>query len=173
VTNELNKNALLNVYTIALTKNPILANNGLKVVADYTLDNCPETDYLIIPGGSGTRALLKNEPFLAWFTRTASGCEHLLSVCSGSLVLAVTGLLKGLSATTHHQVFDELTELAPETQIVRNRRFVDNGKILTSAGVAAGIDMSLYMVGKLYGEKTAVKTAQYIEYDYSPGHGTA
>jgi len=93
------------------------------VVADYTLDNCPKTDYLIIPGGSGTRALLKNGPFLAWVTRTASGCDHLLSVCSGSLVLAVTGLLKGLSATTHHQVFDELTELAPETQIVRNRRF--------------------------------------------------
>ncbi len=172
VTNELNENALLNVYTIALTKNPILANNGLKVVADYALDNCPETDYLIIPGGSGTRALLKNEPFLAWVTRTASGCDHLLSICSGSLVLAVTGLLKGLSATTHHQVFDELTELAPETQIVRNRRFVDNGKILTSAGVAAGIDMSLYMVGKLYGEKTAVKTAQYIEYEYSPEHRT-
>ncbi len=131
VTNELNENALLNVYTIALTKNPILANNGLKVVADYTLDNCPKTDYLIIPGGFGTRALLKNEPFLAWVIRTASGCDHLLSICSGSLVLAVTGLLKSLSATTHHQVFDELTELAPETQIVRNRRFVDNGKILT------------------------------------------
>jgi len=172
VTNELNENKLLNIYTIALNNNPILAKNGLKVVADYTLDNCPKTDYLIIPGGSGTRALLKNGPFLAWVTRTASGCDHLLSVCSGSLVLAVTGLLKGLSATTHHQVFDELTELAPETQIVRNRRFVDNGKILTSAGVAAGIDMSLYMVGKLYGEKTAVKTAQYIEYEYSPGHRT-
>ena len=172
-TNELNENKLLNIYTIALTDNPILAKNGLKVVADYTLDNCPKMDYLIIPGGSGTRALLKNEPFLAWFTRTAFDCEHLLSVCSGSLVLAVTGMLNGLSATTHHQVFDELTELAPKTEIVRNRRFIDNGKILTSAGVAAGIDMSLYMVGKLYGEKTAVKTAQYIEYDYSPEHGTA
>ncbi len=87
-------------------------------------------------------------------------------------MLAVTGLLNGLSATTHHQVFNELTEPVPETQIARNPRFVDNGKILTSAGVAAGIDMSLYMVGKLYGEKTAVKTTQYIEYEYSPEHRT-
>ena len=176
VTDELNGYKLLNVYTIALSSGPILAKNGLKVVADYTLDNCPQPDYLIIPGGTGTRALLKDESFLSWITRTASGCDHLLSVCSGSLVLAVTGLLKGLSATTHHQVFEELTALAPETRIIRNRRFVDNGKILTSAGVAAGIDMSLYMVRKLYGEETAVKTAQYIEYDYSPepnwGHDT-
>lgn len=171
--NERNDYQLLNVYTTALTKNPIHAKNGLKVVADYTLDNCPKMDYLIVPGGSGTRALLKNDSFLSWFTRAASGCDHLLSICSGALILAATGLLNGLSATIHHQVFDELIELAPKTQIVRNRRFIDNGKILTSAGVAAGIDMSLYMVAKLYGEKTAATTAQYIEYDYSPDQITA
>lgn len=167
VTNELNKDELLNVYTIALTKDPIHAKNGLKVIADYTLETCPKIDCLIIPGGSGTRKLLINEPFLAWVTQTAPGCDHLLSICSGALVLAVTGMLNGLSATTHHQVFDELIELAPETQIVRNQRFVDNGKIITSAGVAAGMDMSLYMVAKLYGQKTAAKTAQYIEYEYA------
>ncbi len=84
------------------------------------------------------------------------------------VVLAVTGLLKGLKATTHHQVLDELASLAPDTEVIRNQRFVDNGKILTSAGVAAGIDMSLYMIGRLYGEDMAHKAAQYIEYDYTP-----
>ncbi len=167
VTNELNEYKLLSVYTIALTEGPVLAKNGLMVVADYTLENCPKPDYLIIPGGSGTRALLKKESFISWVAKTASGCDHLLSVCSGSLVLAVTGLLNGFSATTHHQVLDELAALAPETRVVRNRHFVDNGKIITSAGVAAGIDMSLYMVEKLYGKNMAVKTAKYIEYDYS------
>ncbi len=167
VTNELNEDKLLHVYTIALTEGPVRAKNGLKVLADYTLDNCPRPDYLIIPGGSGTRALLKNESFLSWVVKTAPGCDHLLSVCSGSLVLAVTGFLDGFSATTHHQVLDELIALAPKTQVVRNQRFVDNGKIITSAGVAAGIDMSLYMVEKLYGKNMAVKVAKYIEYDYS------
>jgi len=73
-----------------------------------------------------------------------------------------------LKATTHHQVLDELTALAPDTQVVRNQRFVDNGKILTSAGVAAGIDMSLYMIGRLYGDDMAVAAAHYIEYEYTP-----
>lgn len=167
VTNELNDYKLLNVFTVALTKDPVVAKNGLKVIADYTLDNCPGPDCLIIPGGSGTRALLKKESLISWVVKTASSCEHLLSVCSGSLVLAAAGLLNGCSATTHHQVLDELTALAPETRVVRNRRFVDNGKIVTSAGVAAGIDMSLYMVGKFYGENTAVNAAKYIEYEYS------
>ncbi len=168
VTNELNNHNLLNIYTLGLTTAPVLAKNGLKVVPDYAVDACPQPDYLVIPGGSGTRALLEDEKFLTWLTQTAPACENILSVCSGSLVLARIGLLNGLKATTHHQVFTELEALAPETEIIKNQRFLDNGKILTSAGVAAGIDMCLYMVNRLYGEDTAMKSAQYIEYNYNP-----
>jgi len=168
VTDELNNHDLLNVYTVGLTTDPVSARNGLKVVPDYALDDCPQPDYLVIPGGFGTRALLEDEKFLAWITQTAPLCENILSVCSGALILARTGLLKGLKATTHHGIFPELEALAPETEILRDKRFVDNGKILTSAGVTAGIDMCLYMVSRLFGEDTAVESAKYIEYTYSP-----
>ncbi len=168
VTDELNNHTLLNIYTVGLTTEPVLAKNGLKVIPDYTLSTCPHPNYLIIPGGAGTRALLNNKTLLFWITRTDPVCENIMSVCSGSLLLAATGLLNGLKATTHHQVFDELTSLAPTTEIINKQRFVDNGKIITSAGVTAGIDMSLYMVSRLYGNDMAVKTAQYIEYNYKP-----
>ncbi len=164
VVNELNQYELLNVFTIGETYRTIVAKNGLQVVPDYTLETCPSPDYLIIPGGSGTRALLKNEKVLNWINQAAPTCENILSVCSGSLVLGKLGLLKGLTATTHHEVFPELEAQAPDATIVRDKRFTDNGKILTSAGVAAGMDMSLYMVGRLFGEKQAKTTAQYIEY---------
>ncbi|MCP3922275.1 MAG: DJ-1/PfpI family protein [Desulfobacterales bacterium] len=163
VTDELSNHELLNVYTVG-QKATIRAKNGLKVVPDYSPKNCPAPDYLLIPGGSGTRPLLKDEKLLHWIVQIAENCENVLSVCTGSLVLAKAGLLKGLKATTHHEVIGELEEMAPETEIVKDQRFVDNGKILTSAGVAAGIDMSLYMVSRLYGEEMAVKIAKYIEY---------
>ncbi|MCP4717813.1 MAG: DJ-1/PfpI family protein, partial [Desulfobacteraceae bacterium] len=167
VTDELNDHTLLNVYTVGETRETIRAKNGLQVVPDYGIKNCPGPDYLVIPGGSGTRALLKTPAVLDWVTQTAVQCTHVLSVCSGSLVLAKTGLLKGLKACTHHEVLDELADLAQDTEICRDKRFADNGKILTSAGVAAGMDLSLYMVGKLFGQDQALKTANYIEYSYT------
>ncbi len=165
VTDELSNHKLLNVYTVG-QKAIIRAKNGLKVVPDYSSESCPAPDYLIIPGGSGTRPLLGDEKILDWIVQTATNCENVLSVCTGSLVLAKAGLLRGLKATTHHEAIGELEEMVPETEIVRDQRFVDNGKVLTSAGVAAGIDMSLYMVSRLYGEEMAVKIAKYIEYRY-------
>ncbi len=160
VTDELNNHTLLNVYTVGLTTKPILAKNGLKVIPDFALNTCPQPNYLIIPGGVGIRALLNNEAVLSWLTQTAPDCENILSVCSGSLLLAITGMLNDLKATTHHQVLDELTTLAPKAEVIKNQRFVDNGKILTSAGVAAGIDMSLDMIGSLYGKDMSKKPAQ-------------
>jgi len=164
VTNELAGYTLLDISVLGLTREPVRAKNGLTLVPDHDLESCPPPDYLIIPGGSGTRPLLKNQAFLDWLKGIALECDHILSVCSGSLVLAKAGLLTGLDATTHHEVLPELEVLAPDTRIHRDKRFTDNGKILTSAGVAAGMDMSLYMVEKLFGEKTARATAQYIEY---------
>jgi len=87
-----------------------------------------------------------------------------MSVCTGSLLLAKAGLLEGARATTHHEVFEELAALAPDTEIVRNERFVDNGQVITSGGISAGIDMSLYVIEQIYGKDAAQKTAAYMEY---------
>ena len=165
VTNELNNNKLFNVYTAALKRNPIIAKNGLSVNPDYDFTQAPRPDLLIIPGGYGTRKLLQQPDAINWIRENSSTAQKVMSVCTGALLLAKAGLLEGLKATTHYQVLDTLAELAPNTKILRNERFVDNGKILTSAGVSAGIDMSLYVVGLLYGQEEAKRTAKYIEYE--------
>lgn len=103
-----------------------------------------------------------------WIKSCSQKTELLLSVCTGALMLAKAGLLEGLSATTHHGAFDLLQEVAPNTTIQREQRFVDNGKIILSAGISAGIDMSLYVVAKLLGEEQAWETAHYMEYDWKP-----
>ncbi|MCG8685386.1 MAG: DJ-1/PfpI family protein [Desulfobacterales bacterium] len=166
VFNELNDYERLNVYTVAEDTDTILARNGLKVVPDYPLNTAPTPDYLIIPGGIGTRVLLENDIVLNWISKVSKTCDNIMSVCSGALILAKLGLLKGLSATTHYQIFDELKNIEPDANIIQDQRFTDNGKILTSAGVAAGIDMCLYMVGRLHGQDQAKATAQYIEYPF-------
>lgn len=166
VTNELNSSNLFNIRTVAESVTTIQARNGLQVVPDCDLTTCPEPDILVIPGGFGTRALLTNTRVLEWLQHAEKNCEKVLSVCSGALVLAQLGLLQGLQATTHHLVLDELKTMAADSKIVNDKRFVDNGRIITSAGVAAGIDMCLYMVGLLFGEDQAAMTAKYIEYEY-------
>ena len=165
VTNEIINYKLLNVYTVAQAKVPIIAKNGLSVNPHYDFSNAPKTDLLIIPGGFGTRAMLQQPNIIKWIRENSCGAEKVMSVCTGAFLLAKAGLLEGLKATTHYQVFDTLAELAPKTEILRNERFVDNGKILTSAGVSAGIDMSLHVVASLYGKEAANKTATYIEYE--------
>jgi transcriptional regulator GlxA family with amidase domain len=164
ITNELNDYTILNIYTVAQNKSPIIAKNGLSVNPDYELSEAPKPDLLIIPGGYGTRKLLQQPGAINWIKDNADPAEKVMSICTGALLLAKAGLLEGLKATTHYQVFDTLAELAPNTEILRNERFVDNGKILTSAGVSAGIDMSLHVIGLLYGKYEAIKTARYIEY---------
>ena len=101
---------------------------------------------------------------LDWITCSAQNAERVLSVCTGALLLAKIGLLGGIKSTTHHSAFETLTEIAPDTEIVRDARFVDSGKVITSAGISAGIDMSLYVIEQLYGTETARQTAAYMEY---------
>ncbi len=167
VTNELGSYRLMNIYTVAEEKRPIIARNGLSVNPDYAIVEAPHPDILILPGGNGTRPLLRQAHIIQWISDCARNAEKLLSVCSGALLLAQAGLLKGFRATTHHQVFETLEKLASETQIVRDQRFVDNGPIITSAGISAGIDMSLHVIGLLYGRETAEKSAAYMEYNFA------
>ena len=165
VTNELNDDKLFQVYTVSLTRAAVRAKNGLSVNADYSLGDCPAPDVLILPGGVGTRKLLEVPVVIDWVRACAAAAEQVLSVCTGSLLLARAGLLEGLKATTHHRVFDLLAELAPRTEILKGQRFVDNGRIVTSAGVSAGLDASLHVVGQLCGPELARRTAAYIEYE--------
>lgn len=130
------------------------------------LETCPQPDILLIPGGYGTRQQMHNQTLTSWIKEYSKQAELTLSVCTGALLLAKAGLLENLAATTHHLAIDLLQQIAPNTEIRANERFVDNGKIILSAGISAGIDMSLYVVAKLLGKEQAIETAEYMEYDW-------
>lgn len=151
------------VKTVAPTTS-VQTRGGLSVVPDFVLEQAPAFSILIVPGGPGARRELSNEKLLAWLRQQAAGAELVLSVCTGALLLAKANLVKGLKLTTHHLAFDELRALAPEAEILQGQRYVDNGKVILSAGVSAGIDMSLYVVGKLLGPAAAEAVAQRMEY---------
>jgi transcriptional regulator GlxA family with amidase domain len=158
--------AAFNVYLIAPKQRTILARNGLKVIPDYDLATAPAPDILLIPGGWGTRPLIHNPTVIGYIQQQAGQVERLLSVCTGAYLLAKADLLDGLQATTHHGSFEMLAELAPTATLVRDVKYVDNGRIVLSGGISAGINMSLYIVGQLLGEEVAQKTADYMEYDW-------
>ncbi|PSB34771.1 DJ-1/PfpI family protein [Chlorogloea sp. CCALA 695] len=166
VTGKQNNSQPFNVYTVAEHSKPILARNKLSINPQYAIANCPPSDILLVPGGFGTRQQMHNFVLIDWIRQSYLHSELLLSVCTGALLLAKAGLLENLAATTHHLAIDLLKEVAPNTEIRAGDRFVDNGKIILSAGISAGIDMSLYVVAKLLGKEEAIKTAEYMEYDW-------
>jgi transcriptional regulator GlxA family with amidase domain len=166
VSDALREHRVFNVFTFAQTPGTVRARNGLKIVPDYTVENCPSPDVLIIPGGFGTRALLDRSALLEWLRIKARTSEIVMSVCTGSLVLGKAGLLDGARATTHHESFALLREIAPRATVLEKTRFTDNGQILTSAGIAAGIDCSLHVVGRLLGRDAAEATARHMEYPF-------
>jgi transcriptional regulator GlxA family with amidase domain len=162
------------VFTVA-EKQFVEARNHLQIVPTYTLENCPEVEMFLIPGGGGyhsdgspygSRKEMDNMVLLKWIKDRASRVEFILSVCTGALILAKAGLLENLEATTHFMAIETLRAIAPNTKILPEKRFVDNGKIILSAGVSAGIDMSLYVIEKISGKDVATETARYMQYDY-------
>ena len=166
VTNELTGFETFHTFTVAELPGSIRARNGLKIVPDFTLETAPPPDILVVPGGAGTRPLLRKPMVLEWIRQRARKAEVVASVCTGALVLAQAGLLNNLRATTHHENFAELAALAPNTDLVENARFTDNGQVLTSAGISAGIDLSLHIVARLLGDATAARSARYMEYHW-------
>ena len=151
------------VFTVARTEAPVTATGGLVVTPAHSFATAPRIDLLVVPGGFGTRALLKDEETLAWIRRTAAEARQLTSVCTGSLLLAQAGLLRGRRATTHWGALDLLAGLDAGVEVDRERRVVDDG-VITSAGVASGIDMAFYVVERQCGKVVADETACYIEY---------
>ena len=155
--------APFDVFTVAQTRGAIRATGGLEIVPAHAFADAPPIDLLVVPGGFGTRPLLYDESTLDWIRRTAAGCRQLTSVCTGSLLLARAGLLDGKRATTHWAALDLLAELGPNVRVEREQRVVDDG-VITSAGVASGMDMAFYVVERLHGKAVADETARYIEY---------
>lgn len=141
------------VNTVAATDTTVSARGKLQIQPDYTFATLPQPDILVIPGGAGTRPLVKDEQVIYWVQDMAEKVEFLLSVCTGSLLLAKAGVLDNLTATTHHDAFDLLAKLAPTATVDRESRFVDAGNIITSGGISAGIDMALHVVERLVGEE--------------------
>lgn len=154
------------VFTVAENSTPVTARNGLSVNPNFSFADCPQANILVIPGGYGTRALLNNQIVLGWINEQAVNAELIMSVCTGSLLLGKAGLLDGLSATTHFNAMDELRKAAPNSQVCPDQRIVDNGRVLTSAGISAGIDLSFYIVARLLGREVAEQTAHWMEYNY-------
>jgi transcriptional regulator GlxA family with amidase domain len=159
--------APFDVFTVARSRDPIVATGGLAVVPRYSFADVPEIDLLLVPGGFGTRALLHDKEVLEWIRRTAGAARYVTSVCTGSLLLGKAGLLRGRRATTHWGALDLLDSLEAGVTVERELRVVDD-QVISSAGVASGIDMAFYLVESLFGTEVADETARYIEYRRVP-----
>lgn len=157
------------VYTVAFEDRPVKARGALTIQPHYTIHTAPTPDILVVPGGYGTRPLLERDDVTAWIRQQASQVDPLLSVCTGALLLAKAGLLKGLTATTHHEEFALFQSLDPTLTIAADRRFVDNGKIITAGGISAGIDMALHVVEKLCGAAGKAEVVKEMEYQWHMG----
>jgi transcriptional regulator GlxA family with amidase domain len=157
------ESAPFHVFTVGATRAPVLATGGLEIVPRHSFADAPRIDLLVVPGGFGTRPLLEDRAALEWIRRTAAAARLVTSVCTGALLLAKAGLLEGRRATTHWGALDLLASLSPGISVVREARVVEDG-VVTSAGVASGIDMAFSVVEGLFGRAVADETARYVEY---------
>lgn len=151
------------VFTVARDRTPVRATGGLVVLPGHGFEDAPAIDLLVVPGGLGTRALMKDTRTLQWIRARAATAQRVASVCTGSLVLAEAGLLDGRRATTHWAALDLLQSLGRDVRVEREARVVDDG-VISSAGVASGMDMALRIVEQRCGRAVADDTAKYIEY---------
>lgn len=154
------------VVLIAERAGVVMASGGLKVLPDHAIDDCPKLDVLVVPGGWGTRREVANERLLAWIAERAGGVETLASVCTGSMLLGMAGLLEGKRATTHWKSLDWMREALPGVTVVEDEHVVEDGDVLTSAGIAAGIDLALRVVARHHGMAVARATARHMEYPF-------
>jgi putative intracellular protease/amidase len=155
------------VFTVAAARGPLVTTMGQEIVPAYTLAGAPPFDVLVIPGGD-VQSQIDNPAVISWIREREPSVRHILSVCNGAFILARTGLLDGLSATTYYDLIPGLRQAAPKTRIVSDQRFVDNGKIITTAGLSSGIDGSLHVLQLLLGKGRAQQVALNMEYQWRP-----
>jgi putative intracellular protease/amidase len=160
------------VYTVAATREPVTTAMGMTVVPKFTFADAPQPDVLVVPGG-GVREAQGSAATLKWITDTTARTTHTMSVCNGAFILANTGLLDGLTATTTAGQIERLQAAYPKIHVIGTKRYVDNGKIITTAGLSSGIDGALHVVSRMLGNGTAQSVALGEEYDWRPDSGFA
>ena len=161
---------LVSVKTVAQKRESISARNGLNVLPDYDFTNAPDFDLLIVPGGYGAEEIeIHNQALIDWIKSRATTTSILASVCTGAFLLAKAGLLDGKRATTHWMDLDRLAREYPRIAVQRDVKFVDEGNILTSGGISAGINMCLHLLTRLFGAEIARQTARRMEFELEIG----
>ena len=156
------------VMLVAERDTPFRCAKGMRVLPDVTTANCPPLDVLLIPGGQGTRREVKNEALLAWIACTAAKCKWITSVCTGALLLTAAGPAKGKRVTTHWGFIEQLRARNEAAKVLENIRYVRDGNVVTAAGVSAGIDMALWLIGQLHTPGVARAVQRGMEYDSAP-----
>ncbi|MDJ0851211.1 MAG: DJ-1/PfpI family protein [Myxococcota bacterium] len=156
------------VVTIAEREGPVKSAKGLRTLPDHGFADAPELDVLLVPGGQGTRREVDNPVLIDWLRKTGERCAWVTSVCTGSLLLHGAGLAEGRRITTHWGFVPELRERAAGAEVLERVRYVRDGNVVTAAGVSAGIDMSLWLVGQLWDVERARRTQRLMEYDPAP-----
>ena len=160
------------IFFVAERNGLVKARGNFLVSPHYTIENHPAIDLLVVVGGIHTSEVKKSN-VIAWISKTALAARKVVSVCTGAFLLAETGLLNGLSVTTHWEDIPDLKSDYPELVVLENQRWVSEGKFVTSGGISAGIDMSLFLVAELFSDELAQKTARQMEYDWRSRPGAS
>jgi transcriptional regulator GlxA family with amidase domain len=150
--------ASFDLYTVAASTEPVEGNSGLQITPRYAYREAPQPHVVVVPAHDA------GHETLAWLRHVSRGAQMIMSVCTGAFVLADTGLLNGMTATTHHDFYDDFESTFPQVELVRGRRFVEHERIATAGGLTSGIDLALRVVERYLGRRGARATARYLEY---------
>jgi transcriptional regulator GlxA family with amidase domain len=154
------------IVTVAERPGPVASAQGPRAMADHGFADCPAIDILLVPGGLGTRREVDNAALVDWIARQARGAETTTSVCTGAALLARAGVLDGRRATSNKRAFGWVAGQGPKVNWVRQARWVDDGNVVTSSGVSAGIDMALHLIGRIAGPAVRDDIATRMEYEW-------
>ncbi|QDY69925.1 DJ-1/PfpI family protein [Qingshengfaniella alkalisoli] len=157
---------MFEVVTVAENRGPVPSNQGVSVNSVRTLAEGDDYDLLLVPGGRGTRSGVGNQALLNWVAQAAGNAEVVMTVCTGSALLAKTGFLDGKRATSNKLAFGWVQQQGPEVEWVKRARWVEDGKAFTSSGVSVGMDMTLAVIARLRGRETAEQVAVWSEYEW-------
>ncbi|MDE0727050.1 MAG: DJ-1/PfpI family protein [Alphaproteobacteria bacterium] len=158
----------IKVVSISERGGTVKCSKGLRIVMDHSFADAPKLDVLLVPGGMGTRTEVDNPELLAWIAAVAPDCQWVTSVCTGSYLLAEAGPAAGKRITTHWGAIDMVRQRGKAGGVLENIRYVRDGNLLTSAGVSAGIDMALWLMGEMYSPEFARSVQRNMEYDPAP-----
>ncbi|MDE0941387.1 MAG: DJ-1/PfpI family protein [Alphaproteobacteria bacterium] len=158
----------ISVVSISEHGGTVTCNKGMRIVMDHSIADAPKLDVILIPGGSGTRTEVNNTTLLSWIAEVSKECEWVTSVCTGSMLLAEAGPAAGKRITTHWGAVDMVRDRGKAGEVVDDVRYVRDGNVVSSAGVSAGIDMTLWLIGEMYDPALARTVQRNMEYDPAP-----